>query len=173
MIIIFSSKMASTCSILLMVLTVINSGVCIEQTFTYGNCQSGKENCSDCYLTLKKSLLGSDENIQNLSVAFFPPKDNLPEFVTVTYCFDDNCLLQQNWFWTHDSSYSFFPIKTFQYLSLFFGKPAEFFSRTVQLRLDEECHNASVDMFTLLTQRVSYSVLSMLRKIALCILVLS
>lgn len=162
--------MASTCPILLVVLIIINTGVCIEQTFIYGNCELGKENCVDCYQTLKKSLLGKDQNIQNLSVAFFPPKDNLPEFVTVTYCFDDNCMLQHKWFWTHESSYLFFPIKTFQYLSLFFGKPAEFFSRTVQLRLDEECHNASNDMFTLLTQRVSFSVLSTLRNTAMCIL---
>lgn len=159
--------MAPPCSVLIIALLVINSSVFStsdfiyvdqesdNETFVYGDCEPANKNCTDCYLTLKKSLLRRDRNIRNLSVAFFPPKDNIPEFVAVTYCFDDHCTEKKRWFWTHDSSYLFFPIETFQYLSLFFGKPAAFFSREVQLRLDEECQNASIDMFTLLTQRVS------------------
>ena len=135
----------------------ISTSVSVQSNVTYGDCESEDENCATCYLRLKESLLRRDRNIQNLNMAFFPPKDNLPDFVTVTYCFDRSCTIPQKWFWTRDSSYLFFPIETFQYLSLFFGKPAAFFTQTVQLQLDEECHNASTDMFTLLTQRVSYT----------------
>ena len=38
----------------------------------------------------EKSLLGRDDNIQNLSLAFFPPKANVPEFVTVIYTFENS-----------------------------------------------------------------------------------
>ena len=138
---------------MLIVMMDINSGAC--RKFKYGECKSKNDTCSECYLNLKKSLLKQDQNIQNLSKAFFPPKDNIPEFVIVTYCFSENCTLNRTWFWTHDSSYLFFPIKTFQYLTLFFGKPAEFFSRTVTVRLDEDCYFATNETFELLTQRVS------------------
>ena len=144
--------MAKSWPILAIILTITS---CARCNFTYGGCEPESESCSDCYLTMKQSLLGKDMNIRNLSVTFFPLKDNIPEFVTVTYCFNDNCTKIRKWFWTHDSSFLFFPLETFQYLSLFFGKPAAFFSQNVTLRLDEECYDATPDMFNLLTQRVS------------------
>lgn len=135
---------------LLILLTDVNLGVKGDATF--GACLPGKEGCSDCYLTLKESLLGRDDNIQGLSAAFFPPRANMPEFVTITYIFE-NTNDSQVWYWSHDSSYLFFQLTTFQYLSLFFGKPAELFSQKVTLKLNGTCANNS--NFRLLTQRVS------------------
>ena len=120
-----------------------------------GECEPNKTGCSDCYIVLKEALLKRDENVRKLSETFFPPRANLPEFVEVTYIFDGNGSKNQVWFWTHDSSYLFFPMETFQYLSLFFGKSAAFFSRKVNLNLDAECSDAKHDIMRLLTQRVS------------------
>lgn len=120
---------------------------------SFGSCPLGKTNCSKCYLALKKSLLGKDDNIHNLSLAFFPPQGSAPEFVTVTYNFDS--VSTQTWFWTQDSSYLFFPLRTFQYLSLFFGKLERDVSQRVTLTLDVECTATEHRNMVLLTQRVS------------------
>ena len=134
---------------------LINTLVVKADDASFGACLPGKESCSECYLTLKQSLLGRDDNIQQLSNAFFPPRANIPEFVTVTYVFE-NTNDSQIWYWTHDSSYLFFQFTTFQYLSLFFGKPAELFSQELSLILDEECITTPNITFRLLTQRVSH-----------------
>ena len=148
------ATMASKWSIFVIILIIINFGVSTNVTF--GGCQPENQTCTDCYHKLKESLLKRDINVRSLSVAFFPPKHNIPEFVTVKYCFDENCDLHRIWYWTHDSSFLFFPLQTFQYLSLFFGKPAALFSQNVTLVLDGNCYGAMPDMFRLLTQRVSY-----------------
>ena len=119
----------------------------------FGDCLEGHESCSECYLTLKESLLSRDDNIQNLSAAFFPWNASNPIFVTVTYNFN-NLDDSEVWYWTTDSSYLFFEITTFQYLSLFFSKPAALFSQKVNLTLEEDCNYADDRMFKLLTQRV-------------------
>ena len=120
----------------------------------FGSCPDEKNTCKDCYFALKLSLLSRDENIKNLSRTFFPPRANKPEFVTVTYRFDNTTVPPKVWFWTHDSSYLFFPLKTFQYLSLFFGKIETQVSRNVTLTLDEECSDTDHGNMELLTQRV-------------------
>ena len=128
----------------------------------FGDCLPGHESCSECYLTLKESLLSRDDNIQKLSAAFFPWNASNPIFVTVTYEFN-NSNHSEVWYWTTDSSYLFFEITTFQYLSLFFSKPATLFSQKVTLTLDEDCIDAALSndsmMFQLLTQRVSVCIL--------------
>ena len=122
----------------------------------YGACQPENKSCSECYHNLKKSLLERDENVRSLTVAFFPPDQNIPEFVTVKYCFNKDCSIYRTWFWTHDSSYLFFPLQTFQFLSLFFSKPASLFSQNVSVTLDEDCFGTPNKTLTLLTQRVSW-----------------
>ena len=124
-----------------------------EYDVNFGACLPGNESCADCYLTLKKALLWRDDNILNLSRAFFPPKLNMPVFVTVTYKFENSDLNSTVWYWTADSSYLFFQFTTFQYLSLFFGKPAHVYSQELTLTLNESC--AANPNFELLTQRVS------------------
>lgn len=148
----------TSCSIvaLICLLAVVNA---ISTTdLPFGSCSVGMENCSQCYLALKKSLLSKDDNIRNLSLAFYPPRAAVPEFVTVLYKFKDLPDGEdQRWFWTHDSSYLFFPLKTFQYLSLFFGKLEKQVSQKVTLTLDAECNMTKPETMNLLTQRVSYT----------------
>lgn len=143
---------------LTVLLLIISSLVMITtkaDNISFGDCLPGKETCFECYLTLKKALLGRDDNIQRLSNAFFPPRANIPEFITVTYVFE-NTNESQIWYWTHDSSYLFFQFTTFQYLSLFFGKPADLFSQKLTLMLDQDCAATPNVTFRLLTQRVCY-----------------
>ena len=129
-----------TLLMLVFVSTVINA-----ENDSFGSCPPGKTNCSQCYLALKKSLLGKDDNIRN--------QGSTPEFVTVTYNFDS--VSNQTWFWTQDSSYLFFPLRTFQYLSLFFGKLERDVSQKIILTLDAEYSTVEHKNMVLLTQRVS------------------
>ena len=136
------------------ILAIVNSEA--STNVTLGECQPPNMTCTNCYSALKESLQKRDDNVRKLSETFFPPSANQPEFVEVTYTFGENSNNKQVWFWTHDSSYLFFPLETFQYLSLFFGKPALFFSQKVSLNLDEGCSGANHEIMRLLTQRVSY-----------------
>lgn len=126
-----------------------------DAKLTFGSCVPGKESCSECYLALKISLLSKDDNVRNLSLAFFPPRANNPEFVTVTYKFENESAPNQLWFWTRDSSYLFIPLRTFQYLSLFFGKLEYQVSQSVTLTLGADCNETKGEIMELLTQRVS------------------
>ena len=124
----------------------------------FGVCAPEKNSCKDCYLALKQELLKKDENVYSLSRAFFPPDTNPPEFVKVTYIFTDGDTINdsQTWFWVEQSSYFLFPPNSFQFLSLFFGKPKTYYSQEVTVTLSaSECFGVSVDYLTLLTQRVS------------------
>ena len=136
-----------------MLLTFTGASYGKQNSRNFGDCLDGHESCSECYLTLKESLLSRDDNIQNLSAAFFPSSANVPVFVTVTYNFN-NSNHSEVWYWTTDSVYLFFEITTFQYLSVFFSKPAALFSQEVTLTLSEDCVDADDKMFMLLTQRV-------------------
>lgn len=138
-------------------MTVISLGG--SNNITFGGCVPGKTSCSECYFTLKQSLLKRDDNVFSLSDTFYPPSSNPPEFVKITYTFE-NSQNESIWYWTDKSSYLYLPINTFQFLSLFFGKPETFFTGNVELTLDFECKVANEDSehkehFKLLTQRVS------------------
>ena len=148
----FTEMRVSMLFLLTTLLAVTKLGVGVNETF--GECLPYNWSCTICYHTLKVSLLKRDDNVRKLSETFFPPSANEPELVEVTYSFGEDNINPQVWFWTHDSSYLFFPIETFQYLSLFFGKPAAFFSQKVNLTLDLECNGLDHNLLLLLTQRV-------------------
>ena len=144
-------------NVIVLILATLSGGGYGQLRRRFGDCLPDHNTCSECYLTLKESLLSRDDNIQNLSTAFFPWNASNPIFVTVNYKFN-NSNHSEVWYWTTDSSYLFFEITTFQYLSLFFSKPATLFSQQVTLTLDEDCIEAAINedkMFKLLTQRVS------------------
>ena len=129
------------------------------QNVSFGECIEGKQSCKDCYLALKQELLKRDDNVFKLSEVFFPPDTNPPEFVAITYVFKDNNGFghindSQTWYWIEQSSYLLFPPDIFQYLSLFFGKPEEFYAQEVSVTLNAECIGADMKHMTLLTQRV-------------------
>ena len=134
-----------------------------SQAIVFGDCVAERRSCRDCYLTLKQELLKRDDNVFDLSEAFFPPDTNPPEFVTITYNFKDDGTEYINesqiWYWVEQSSYFLFPPHTFQYLSLFFGKPEEFYAQEVSLILNAtDCLGVQTKYMTLLTQRVSIKI---------------
>lgn len=147
--------MVLNCFILISLLTLVHCGLCSSEDVQFGGCQPKNQTCAECYYRLKVILLKSDINVRRLFTAFYPPRShNLPEFVTVTYCFGENCYKNKTWYWTYESSYFFLPLQTFEFLSLYFSKPMEYITQNVTLYLDEECFEADNDMFNLLTQRV-------------------
>lgn len=148
------AKLSTFIVAVVLIFITLSRGSYGEHHRRFGDCIPGRESCSECYLTLKESLLSNDDNIQKLSAAFFPWNASNPVFVTVNYI--SNNSNNSVWYWTIDSSYLFFEITTFQYLSLFFSKPASPFSQKVTLMLDEDCFRANKQMFQLLTQRVSF-----------------
>ena len=138
--------------ILISILSFTHCG--LSQDVQYGGCQPENQTCAECYYKLKMSLLKSDVNIRNLSTTFYPPTSDSPEFVTVTYCFNENCSTYTTWYWSLESSYLFLPLETFEFLSLYFSKPMQYITQNVKLYLDEECKHADNKWFNLLTQRV-------------------
>ena len=119
-----------------------------------GQCDEGK-NCSECYQMLVKSLLLKDNNLFNLSKTFFPTNsDDRPQFVTITYHYKDTNETK-TWYWSQKGSYFVYPLQTFEYLSLFFGKASTFFAGDVTVTLDQECINAKEEFMQHLTQQVS------------------
>ena len=138
-------------NVIVLILATLSGGGYGQLRRRFGDCLPDHNTCSE------DSLLSRDDNIQNLSASFFPWNASNPIFVTVNYKFN-NSNHSEVWYWTTDSSYLFFEITTFQYLSLFFSKPATLFSQQVTLTLDEDCIEAAINedkMFKLLTQRVS------------------
>ena len=153
----FLSLMLVTCTVLIHALDEYgveeNRGVIV-----IGKCHPSKMNCSECYHTLAESLLSSSDNVFHLSKTFFPPRENSPEFVKVTYFFGDmnsNETKSSVWFWSAHTSHFLHSPHTFQFLSLFFGKPEHFYSGVLNVTLKEDCANANERMMEFLTQRVS------------------
>ena len=134
-----------------------SAGSDASKDFVFGECQAGKDSCRDCYISLAQSLFKSDENMFNLSQAFFPPDTNTPEFVVVRYHFrNDSHDELEVWFWAASASYFLYPLATFQFLSLFFGKPEAFWTAETDVTLNAtECHGLKRKHLTMLTQRVS------------------
>jgi hypothetical protein len=61
----------------------------------------------------------------------------------------------KTWFWGASASYFMYPIATFQFLSLFFGKPNAFWGGQVDVTLNAtECEGTKNEHLSLLTQRV-------------------
>ena len=112
-----------------------------------------------CYHELETSLLATENNRIDLSMAFFPLEDNQPEFVTVRYTFNGSNTTQL-WFWSTQMSHFLHPFKVSQFLSLFFTKPEPYYTGNLEIMLKTECANlSSTDVkLQLLTQRVRYSI---------------
>ena len=73
---------------------------CGDSDDLIGQCDRGA-NCSECYQALVKSLMSKDQNLFNLSKAFFPTNsDDRPQFVIITYRFKDtNDTNLKVWYW--------------------------------------------------------------------------
>ena len=125
--------------------------------FEYSRCNEGKDSCRDCYAELVRAVLGNDDNIFSLNKAFFSPRTNPAEFVVITYHFKNESMDKSEvWFWTEQSSYLLHPLHTFQFLSLFFGKPEAFYTQEANIILNAtDCWGVDDAHLELLTQRVS------------------
>ena len=128
-------------------------------------CDPGEDDCSKCYDLLANELIVSDKNRFNMQKAFFPPHKANPVFVTVRYHFIRNNTGPTNfsatnpdntriWFWTQSFFYLFQPIQSLQLTSLLFSDTLSS-SSVVDLYLQPECNQSSIEMMQLLTQRVS------------------
>lgn len=75
----------------------------------------------------------------------------------LTYHFKNESINEPaTWFWTAQSSYFLHPLHTFQYLSLFFGKPEAFYIQQADVTLNAtDCWEVDDTHLELLTQRVS------------------
>ena len=132
-------------------------GANVNKNFTFGGCKPGKESCTECYLTLVKSLLGDGDNVLNLSRVFTPPNLNPPEHVIVNYHFDgydDNTT--ETWFWATSFGYFLYQPAHFQFMSLLFGKPEHLHERRVNVTLPADCYGVQDEFLQFLTHRVSY-----------------
>lgn len=136
--------------------TFVPTGVAAANNFVFGECSPGKDSCCDCYISLAQHLFQSDDNVFNLSSAFFPTDENTPEFVVIRYHFQNASYERvQTWYWGASASYFMYPIATFQFLSLFFGKSEVFWSGEADVTLNAtECEGVQDKHLEFLTQRV-------------------
>ena len=138
-------------------ITLLVGSIRGQEDFKYAKCNEGEGSCRDCYTELVRAVLGNDENVFNLSKAFFPPSMNPAEFVVISYRFKNDTINEPaTWFWTEQSSYLLHPLHTFQFLSLFFGKPEGFYTQEADVTLNAtDCWGVDDTHLELLTQRVS------------------
>ena len=126
--------------------------------FIFGDCKAGRDSCQECYKTVVKCLLGSDENVVNLSRAFYPPQTNPAEFIAVTYQYANETTGEVNetetWFWAASGAYFLHPLHVFSYISLLFDKPEPYFAQTAHVTLSLSCMGAQREHMILLTHRV-------------------
>jgi len=112
-----------------------------------------QDNCADSFFVMEESLLRSTDNRFNLLKAFYPPRKVHPVVVTVNYTFhgtNDSVV----WFWTLSEFYLIQPLEIFQFTSLFFSnKPYR--QSKLQIKLDNNCSQASDEFFEVLTTKVN------------------
>ena len=149
-------------SMIVMVVLLISAaggikGTYVADDFIIGGCEPGKENCTECYLTLVKSLLGNGANMLNLMTVFTPPNLNPPEHVIVNYLFDGYDVTV-TWFWATSFGYFLYQPAHFQFMSLFFGKPEHLHEQRVEVTLPADCYGVEDEFMLLLTQRVRSTV---------------
>ena len=130
--------------------------------FTFGAHLPGKESCKECYLTLVKSVLGNSDNVFNLSNVFTSGDHDDPSFMIVNYEFEfhDQPSQREIWLWAETQTYFLYPLDVFQFISLYFGNPREFYETSVSLSLNgTECYGVKNEYMRLLTQRVSVTIM--------------
>ena len=164
--------------VLLLLLAVTWS---VSKATAYGeiDIECKNDTCTRCYKTLATELLKNADNYIALQSTFFPPDDSGPDFVIVTYIFDDPKYLNkiestsQNlsshiWFWSSSAYFFYHPLQVIQFTSLGFSDPS-LRQKNIALYLPASCyyqqnntdryhdHSGPFNM-KLLTQRVSYKI---------------
>ena len=145
-----------------------------KTTALYGeiDIECKNDTCTKCYKTLATELLKNADNYIALQSTFFPPDDSGPDFVIVTYIFDDQQnlnktksvrqnLSNQIWFWSSAAYFFYHPLRIIQFTSLGFSDPY-LRQSSISLHLPASCYysesNADPGPFNmkLLTQRVRH-----------------
>ena len=142
-----------------------------KTTAVYGEIEIECKNdtCTKCYKTLATELLKNADNYIALQSTFFPPDTSGPDFVIVTYIFDDQNeteSVSQNmskliWFWSSSAYFFYHPLQVIQFTSLGFSDPY-LRQSSISLHLPASCYYSESDAdpgpfnMKLLTQRVSY-----------------
>ena len=134
-----------------------------DETTAYGevDIECVNETCAKCYKTLATELLKSADNYIALQNTFFPPDNNGPDFVIVTYHYEDmnitepimQDLTDQVWFWSSSAYFFYHPLRIFQCTSLGFSDPS-LRQRSISLHLPATCYESGKNTMKLLTQRV-------------------
>ena len=127
------------------------------------------DTCTKCYKTLATELLKNADNYIALQNTFFPPDDSGPDFVIVTYMYDQHSDLNETestnmqnysshiWFWSSSAYFFYHPLRVFQFTSLGFSDPS-LRQSNITLHLPTSCYdlkgNTNSNDMKLLTQRV-------------------
>ena len=129
----------------------------VESSINDEGCDNSTQRSCLCYGVLEESLLATEKNRVNLMKTFFPPEANSPEFVKVTYHFEDSSNTSV-WFWSTKTSHFLHPFEVFQFMSLLFSKPEPYYTGMLEVTLKTECMvNVELDKSNLQlpTHRVS------------------
>lgn len=130
------------------------------KTTAYGEidikCDNDTSTCIKCYKILATYLLQNGDNYIALQNTFFPPDNNGPDFVIVTYNYLSEAepqmqMTDQVWFWSSSAYFFYHPLRVFQCTSLGFSDPS-LKQRNITLYLPATCYGNN--NMKLLTQRV-------------------
>ena len=113
------------------------------------------ENCATCYETFANALVNSENNLYEISKAFFPIDQVAPVEVDVTYQ-SMNSSVNLQYHWIVGGFYVYQPLKIFMLRSLLFSPPA-YREGSVTVFLPDNCFNTTNEweFFDYTTQRVS------------------
>lgn len=118
-------------------------------------------NCSSNYTVLENALLGTSDNLFQMSTTFFNPEYINPVYVDVFYHFGDTNT-PARYKWSASSLYLIVPPSALQYLSLFFSYFEKGSTAKLNLQLPVDCielknvtNSTKQDFLLVLTQRVS------------------
>lgn len=123
--------------------------------------QDAYANCSSNYTVLENALLGTNDNLFQMSTTYFNPEYINPVYVDVFYHFG-NTDTPARYKWSASSLYLIVPPSALQYLSLFFSYFEKGSMTKLNLQLPVDCielKNVTVstkrNLLFVLTSRVS------------------
>lgn len=115
----------------------------------------GERNCTNSFTVLEESLLSSESNRFNLLKAFYPPRNALPVFQTVTYNFESETVNQSKvWYWAQSEVFLVQPLDVLQFTSLFHSN-LQYRVGDLELMLPGDCLETKNEFIEILTERVS------------------
>ncbi len=127
------------------------------------------EGCSTNFSVLEQALYDTCHNKFELISKFYPARETVTQYATVTYIFLGADIPKQHWIWTTGTFYFVQPPAVLRFTSLLFVYP-ESNMKQVTIYLPVECKDASTirsistgdeGMLEILTRRVSVAIMYM------------